>query len=596
MLRDKLLIVQTSTGPPLAHMDSEKPKWKDLFARSSQLFKEHKLDESLQYVSKAIKLGADKANVFDLRADIYEQKGEFKQALVDAKNVIKLAPSSPQGYWRSARLFKKLGSLDRSMTMANLALEKLSPSNSRYPILRPEIDKLLATIGLEMEEKQKTISRQTCHVANLPFELLAITFELVTDVDSAFPVLASHVCRHWRQVALNHAVLWRTLVLSNRKPEKKAEVWGVRSNSVVDALIIKASMPRSSFEKIVARLLPSMKKWPPKKIQISDLSNPHLQLKQLSSSLGDAFDPLEIKLSGMDARMEFQYPSINNLMPPGSRRTLLHLEEMKIRELPLLSKGVRTLVLSNIWVAIGLDGGAIVNYLTETPDLEHLVLGIHSSISVVAHTPSNLTLTRLQYLQISSSSTCSDILPFLGLPSLKILHLFSIPGTQLRQHLFQLNQSINLPSPSLQELRIRGCSLMDGDLIKIIALYGKELEVLEASSMSSGINSLVQAMAGRAKEGLDVGGTLCPSVRELVLNNSPDLTGLSIKDLVKSRESVINLDQGSTSAWPTPITRLSIDGCPRVESALLPWLRGKIPQLSCIYETASAIRKTRRLA
>ncbi|KAG8919486.1 hypothetical protein FRC00_011288, partial [Tulasnella sp. 408] len=71
--------------------------WKPAFDNAVVSFREKKYDVALNQVSEAIRQGADRANVYDLRANILsEYLGRPKEALRDAKMVIKLCPEAPK--------------------------------------------------------------------------------------------------------------------------------------------------------------------------------------------------------------------------------------------------------------------------------------------------------------------------------------------------------------------------------------------------------------------------------------------------------------------------------------------------------------------
>ncbi|KAI0320219.1 hypothetical protein OF83DRAFT_1045377, partial [Amylostereum chailletii] len=49
-------------------------------------------------------------------------------------------------------------------------------------------------------------------VSRLPVELLAMIFESITDrFWEIHPIPLTHVCHHWRQVAINQKTLWTTI-------------------------------------------------------------------------------------------------------------------------------------------------------------------------------------------------------------------------------------------------------------------------------------------------------------------------------------------------------------------------------------------------
>ncbi|KAF8964173.1 hypothetical protein BDZ97DRAFT_914389 [Flammula alnicola] len=55
-------------------------------------------------------------------------------------------------------------------------------------------------------------------INGLPVEILAFIFELGAEQDTFFPITVSHVCRDWRQIALQTPSLWRCITLG---PEER---------------------------------------------------------------------------------------------------------------------------------------------------------------------------------------------------------------------------------------------------------------------------------------------------------------------------------------------------------------------------------------
>lgn len=51
-------------------------------------------------------------------------------------------------------------------------------------------------------------------IHSLPFEILALVFTLGAEADVQLPIVVSHVCRQWREIALRSPSLWRRISLS----------------------------------------------------------------------------------------------------------------------------------------------------------------------------------------------------------------------------------------------------------------------------------------------------------------------------------------------------------------------------------------------
>jgi hypothetical protein len=174
--------------------------------------------------------------LYDSRASAYEKKNRLKDALRDAKKTIEIAPKQWHGYFRSARLFAALGQARTALRMCSLALERLG-DGPKHEARRRE----LSDLRLHLEEQTK------CPVLVMPVELLLMIFRL-----SRNPVIISHVCRRWREVALSQPTLWCSLVLT--APAKKAllkvKEWQRRSLGRIVELTIRRSLATLIFPSI----------------------------------------------------------------------------------------------------------------------------------------------------------------------------------------------------------------------------------------------------------------------------------------------------------------------------------------------------------
>ncbi|KIO20827.1 hypothetical protein M407DRAFT_29538 [Tulasnella calospora MUT 4182] len=80
-------------------------------------------------------------------------------------------------------------------------------------------------------------NKQSFHILELPYDLVHVVFLLCWDQEDErlrhFPVVASHVCRLWRQYALENPNFWTSLTFETRLPEiDKYSTWLSRSKDV----------------------------------------------------------------------------------------------------------------------------------------------------------------------------------------------------------------------------------------------------------------------------------------------------------------------------------------------------------------------------
>ncbi|KAG8933137.1 hypothetical protein FRC01_010793 [Tulasnella sp. 417] len=85
----------------------------------------------------------------------------------------------------------------------------------------------------------ETLSRKKLplHILDLPYDLVHVVFLLCWDQEDEklrhFPIVASHVCRLWRQYALENPNFWASLTFQTPFPEiDKYTIWLARSNDV----------------------------------------------------------------------------------------------------------------------------------------------------------------------------------------------------------------------------------------------------------------------------------------------------------------------------------------------------------------------------
>ena len=103
-------------------------------------------------------------------------------------------------------------------------------------------------LSLHLDPKPET----ECPVSDMPVELL-----LAISNFSKNPVVVSHVCRRWREVALPQYTLWHSLdlVASEKKAILKTQGWHKRSRRRIVELNIRHSLADDIFLSIFYTLL-----------------------------------------------------------------------------------------------------------------------------------------------------------------------------------------------------------------------------------------------------------------------------------------------------------------------------------------------------
>lgn len=137
------------------------------------------------------------------------------------------------------------------MKMSVLAIErmkddpKLTTRRSALVDLQKKLRATQATPHSESSAPRRSTvrsSENSTPIHNLPIELLTEIFQLASFDAPPVPVLLSHVCSHWRAVALSLPSLWRVLILSKSKPTQKAKAWLQRSHGCIHELCLKSGL------------------------------------------------------------------------------------------------------------------------------------------------------------------------------------------------------------------------------------------------------------------------------------------------------------------------------------------------------------------
>lgn len=133
---------------------------------------------------------------------------------------------------------------DAAAAMVDLALERVNGDDTKTRI---GVQALPTEILSSLEEAaHKDASLATYHAGKLPTEIFGEIFSILTDEGATQAILVSHVCSHWRLVALNTPSLWRILVLvfsslSNNLAEK-TKVWKERAGGNIRELCVRIKL------------------------------------------------------------------------------------------------------------------------------------------------------------------------------------------------------------------------------------------------------------------------------------------------------------------------------------------------------------------
>lgn len=503
--------------------------------------------------------GSDQYAIYDSRAAVYEKTLRLREALLDVKEAIRLAPNRWQCYSRAARLFLLIRKFEEASKMVDIALKKVNPAD----------DKNRTTLIALQSQVFESRKRLCCHIGMLPTELLSTIFGYMVEKDPVFVILISSVCRHWRTVALGDPSLWCTLVLSKKDPIRKSDWWIKRSKGRIRKLCLRRTLSDRvdwSLEKL-------------KGIQWDHLRSCHLEdidiFKQLENASAltviSQLETLELRDKLMDSREEFVShlgDNLKNLTIDGAIMSLGDLNVHSLVSLQATQLGERFM-------------DDLFQLLINNPTLESLVVGSPFS-SFRDYPGTTLTLAHLTVLDYSSGST--QLFNFIRLPSLEVLtSRHCVRSNALLQCL------LDSKTERLKSISFDSCAhLPVPDLLRILSL-NPSLESLTLRRHGSIAASILEALASPE---------LCPALSYLDLSASADVTSSLLKQVVKSRLSQpqasvpqggnISEDAMAETTHPSEIRSLIVNECPGVATDALSWFREKVPHFSCVYMSRQA--------
>ncbi|KAH9080356.1 hypothetical protein EDB83DRAFT_2670650 [Lactarius deliciosus] len=515
---------------------SSAPSWKKFLAEGIKHFRRKDIDGAIKSFNKAISLANDKSYVlYDSRASAYEKKNLSEDALRDAKKTIDIAPKQWHGYFRSARLFAALGQTNAALEMCSLALERLG-GGPKHDARRRELTNLCRL--LEAPTK--------CPVSGMPVELLLTIFQL-----SRNPVVISHVCHQWREIALSQPTLWRSLVLA--APAKKALLkvpeWYKRSCGRIEELVIRNSLAttifpssvdlrnpddRAKYAELLARL---------RQLDLTQLKECHMEevnVESFFSSLGDdtGYDHQHLETLSISLRA---FSVINGECDWARLSTsMCRLTSFEYR--------------MEYFISVF---GQFHEFLQANPGLEKLV--VEAGLIYPHHildAPASLTLAHLRHLEL-----IGDI-PFrikhgnFSLPSLRILRMIKLRNAEVT--LAELVEDEETSFAELVEFTASGCFL-ESHILTLVLFQAPKLKILNCtgSAVNTVAESLTKPCMALLKDPASEDPTLvptklpilCPALSVLDLSQS-DVKTDPIMRMVKERIALAGSQDGGRYQLP----------------------------------------------
>ncbi|KII89340.1 hypothetical protein PLICRDRAFT_29633 [Plicaturopsis crispa FD-325 SS-3] len=546
--------------------------WSSIFSKGVSSFQISEIEQALSYFNQAIELGANHYNVYDSRAAAYEKLGRPKEALLDAKKVIDLAPNKYQGYARSARLFLRATRFKQASAMVDLALERLRPNDARKRVE-------LAALKQQILDAETAHTLKTAyHFGKLPVEIIATIFSSVVYSNSAAVVLLSAVCRHWRSAAINTASLWRTLCLSNRSPGRKFKTWMERSKKQIRNLYIRREVDAQHLSGL---------RWDKLRVCVV----PHTILMTLlpwMRSLGPgmgAFEDLEDFVLDPPTFAEMGLKPFEQLCRILGRCKNLRRLTLPVRVLEgsVIATHITTLKTLTLSMMLTRGGDSFTAVLKANPELEELHLadsGTNTTFILIS-VEEPFPLIHLKRISITGRIAPAKLFQIAHMPSLESVSLDGIVGgaETVLQSMLQSEGDLRLTELSVTKVHFSPSTML------AILDRAPELKVLRINDIHGVANEILEALARPIPVHADGAPypILSRCLKHVDFSRCPDIKTGPLVRLVKQRNTISAEERDASGI--AMITSLSVDGCPQVESDCHPWLRTMVRRFSCVYMT-----------
>ncbi|KAH9942935.1 hypothetical protein B0H21DRAFT_884393 [Amylocystis lapponica] len=567
--------------------------WKAPYRQGILSFRANKLLDALDFFSQAIERGPHQFAIYDSRAAVYQRLAKPKDALRDAKHVIDLSPERWQGYYRSSHLFLQLNKHDAASRMVQLALDRVPAHDDKR---RTELVALQERITQDAEKRRQIASQSFYHFGKLPLEIAIAIFTLVLQEDRAAVVSLAAVCKDWRIAVLGTPTFWSTLVLTAKRPLRKAKIWRERSKGRLLELCLRRDFFTTSVD-------PG---------EVKDLPMESLRVLKVDALSYTWVDKFLMLLPAELWRNLYELDLSSTVIMP---LALWNQPDMQLRRLSLkqlylswadTAKQYRHL--EHVVYHGSLQELSIHNFLLllhNNPSIQKLVLHLANSRPsppFESPLPPTLEFPSLAELEIADEDVyISRLFPRFALPSLRRIALVRARAVDaFLHHLLRSGHAAQLVEFRAQQSALTAAVVV-AFLRAAVALETLELSHIGGNQATSVLEALATPTAAPPPQGDQGDDTaraapqfLCPSLRHANFSHCPDIKSGPLVRLVKSRLAPAepNADDAggavrSNAGDPdvAPIETLVVDACPAVDADILPWLRSKVPVVSCVYMT-----------
>lgn len=403
---------------------------------------------------------------------------------------------------------------------------------------------------------KRHISRTTCHFGNLPVEISHEIFSLLVDSDHAIAVSLANVCNTWRSVAVASPSFWSTLVLTKKRPAKKARLWIQRSGGQ----ILNLKFVRGCVPDLTPQSLQGLQ-W--ETLRALDVQANVVGIVKLVRSKISQLDQLRIA-EGISA-----HALLGLLHAVQTRNLEIRGISLSFHEACQILTDCRTLSFHSIPGTCYLSD--VIRTISENPNLTTLSISFIGSLIEDVPPSHDTTLEPLELpelLQLDLGSNPSLWGVFCGAIMPSLINLSLSEFVIIDDHL--TNFLTRYPTTSLTDLTMTRCPASHPQVTSLLRA-SPHLRTVALEGIPD-TNEVVEFLAATQPD--VVQGLPCPLLEKVNLTSCTTLRSGPIVRLIKER--AINGDVAT-------IGTLIIDYCPLIESEVRDWLGQIVPSFSCIY-------------
>ncbi|EJD06141.1 uncharacterized protein FOMMEDRAFT_153521 [Fomitiporia mediterranea MF3/22] len=541
--------------------------WEDDYRRGCTFFEQRKYEAALRSFNKAACENKTNASTFYQRSLVLERLNRYRESLRDVQKAIDLMPESEswKAYRHSAALLLKMGRLEESLKMVDIAVERADEDDKKDVIL------------VDLRERiMEALEPRPCHFSKIPVEISTEILALVVDGDYANMLALTLVCRGWRDIVNRSSRFWRHLVLTPKTRLKQADATLERSGGTLTTLHITGGFSFSTRPSMLKRANPDM--W-------SRLETLHItsqsSLRSLSLPPGtvEQLQLVNLKLS-MDKLDNVTWMALGKMDKSRLRRLMLRANNSEL----ISSISFFCASLTTLELCLPITARKSLSILKGTPMLESLDLKSDATEYFNLGQVDPIELAHLRDLRLNHYWYSKEYLRYTRVPNVTTLTIIHVRDPLV------IPQYIT----KLEHLHLSHCVLPVSDFITLLRTSTslRTLEIPRCSFRGADGNVVIEALARpiptRKKQGASQ-MICCPQLQTVNLSGLSCLRTNSVVLLVKAHiHGVVSphdeLELASSSEEPQiklrRILTLVLDDCLLFDSNALNWLRASVTHFS----------------